>query len=261
MNALGKKIDPRQYWEERARCFGNNDEGWKAVCCRGAPEYYNRLFHRLQRRAFLRTLRLSPEMVGLELGCGVGRWLVELSSRVKALHGLDISPTMIDQARNRLRALNIKSVYLEQFDGCRIPYRDACFDLSFSITVLIHIIDPNNLRRAVAELCRVTKPNGRIIILESFAPEPFSSPSHIRFRPEEEIIELFQKSGWGIKSSSPVCPFPPKETWLRTRTSRILFRAFSPLLYLLNATCRKLNIKGSPPVQKVHCYHYEGSRE
>ena len=250
-------FEPRNYWEDRARRFGSSPEGWKAVCFLGMPEIYNRLFHKLQKNILKRKLKLAQNEICLEFGCGVGRWLCELSPRAKALHGLDISPAMLSQAHKHLKNSGVKNVYLSRFDGGSIPYRNSSFDLTFSVTVLIHIIDLKSLNHTIAELCRVTKPGGRIIILESFAPKLFPSPPHVKFRPEKELIELFRESGWEIQASIPVYPFLPKESWIRTRSSRILFRLLIPLYYLLNIAGQKFRLAGSPPMHKIQLYCHE----
>lgn len=250
-------FDPRHYWEERARHFGASPGGWKAVCYLGMPEIYNRLFHRLQKTALNRELKLDKNIVFLEFGCGVGRWLQKISHQVKAFHGLDVSPSMLYHAQNRLKDSGIKNAYLSQFDGCRIPYRNFSFDVTLIITVLIHIIESSQLDHVIKELCRVTKPGGRILVLESFAPKSIPSPSHVKFRPEAELIELFRNSGWGIQSSLSVYPFRPKERWIKTRSSRLLFRALNPWYYLINLAGRKLHITGKPPVDKMQVYYHE----
>ena len=61
-----------------ARAFAHSDEeGWGAVCYRGAPLYVNRFIDWSQRRVFSRLLAAAHFSKGdsaLDIGCGTGRW-------------------------------------------------------------------------------------------------------------------------------------------------------------------------------------------
>ena len=250
-------FDPRSYWEKRAREYGSSTGGWKAVCLQGTPEIYNRLIHRLQRSALLSAMGGAPSRLYLDFGCGVGRWMVELAPRAKAVCGVDISREMLGEAERRLRAAHLLNFGLCQFDGSNLPFKDARFDVTFSATVLIHITELETLKRAVGEMCRVTAPGGRVVVLESFAQEPVDSPSHVKFRKEEEMVEIFREAGWILQSSRTVYSRIPGESSVASRRSRMIFRLLSPLYYLLNVWGRMLSLEGAPPVQKVQVYRYE----
>src|SRR5580698_3438606 len=84
-----------QFWEERARAFAHSDEeGWGAVCYRGAPLYVNRFIDWSQRRAFSRLLaaaRFSTGDSALDIGCGTGRWARALADARLQVSGFDVS--------------------------------------------------------------------------------------------------------------------------------------------------------------------------
>ena len=244
-------FDPRAYWEERARQFADSHAGWKAVCLRGAPDIYNRLIHRLQKRALLQAARITETGTCLEFGCGVGRWEESLSSRVKTICGIDISSEMLSEAEEKLKAAGIENVQLCRFDGRRIPYQTDSFDLLFSVTVLIHIIDPEILRGAIGEICRVTAPDGQILVLEGFRTGSAESPPHVRYRSEEYIADRFNENGWRLRSSTPVYYRIPEETRLGGRRHRILFRLTAPYYYLLNSLNQSLRFSRRVPVQTL----------
>ena len=49
-------------------------------------------------------------------------------------------------------------------DNLRLPYRDACFDAVVSIGVIHHLTTPKRRAAAVAELARILRPGGKLMI-------------------------------------------------------------------------------------------------
>src|ERR1700680_267128 len=92
---------PRLYWEDRAQRFAAEGDGLAAVCAYGMPGFYNRAIHLEQRLALEPCLRVGAGTRVLDVGCGVGRWSRLLAARGADVLGVDLSPTMIAQARQR----------------------------------------------------------------------------------------------------------------------------------------------------------------
>src|SRR5215475_7226163 len=92
---------PSVYWEDRAQRFAGEGAGLAAVCAYGMPEFYNRTIQLEQRLALRQWLHVKPGARVLDVGCGVGRWSRLLAARGAHVTGVDLSPTMIDQARRR----------------------------------------------------------------------------------------------------------------------------------------------------------------
>jgi SAM-dependent methyltransferase len=113
-----------------------------------------RLLELARRRLGSRPLRV------LDVGCGVGLTDGALLPHVESLEGVDVSPGMIERAR----VANPAAEY-QVYDGRRLPFDDATFDISFAICVLHHI-DPADRRPLVAELGRVTRPDGLVAVFE-----------------------------------------------------------------------------------------------
>src|ERR1700755_3306777 len=95
---------PSVYWEDRAQRFAGEGAGLAAVCAYGMPEFYNRAIHLEQRLALRPWLAVSAGTRVLDVGCGVGRWSRLLAARGGLVTGVDISPTMITEARRRALA-------------------------------------------------------------------------------------------------------------------------------------------------------------
>src|ERR1700736_6426623 len=141
---------PSTYWEDRAQRFAGEGAGLAAVCAYGMPEFYNRAIQLEQRLALRRWLDVKPGTRVLDVGCGVGRWSRLLAARGAQVTGVDLSPTMIDEARRRAAHAGLAG-------RCRFLVQDSAaldagapFDLVLGVTVLQHILDPQALRAAVA---------------------------------------------------------------------------------------------------------------
>src|SRR5258706_426682 len=94
---------PKGYWDARAHQFARQGAGLAAVCSYGMPSFYNSYIDLLQRRALDRWLIPTREGTVLEIGCGVGRWTRRLARTGTDVVGLDLSETMIAEARRRAR--------------------------------------------------------------------------------------------------------------------------------------------------------------
>jgi SAM-dependent methyltransferase len=90
----------------------------------------------------------------LDGGCGTGANL-ELLQRYGTASGVDIS----DQAIEFCRARGVKRTFIASLN--ELPFSDAVFDLAISFEVICNIADD---QRAFAELARVLKPGGRLIV-------------------------------------------------------------------------------------------------
>jgi ubiquinone/menaquinone biosynthesis C-methylase UbiE len=101
----------------------------------------------------------------LEVGIGTGKNLPHYPAGVD-LTGLDVSAAMLSKARRRADRLE-SAVTLEHGDVTSLPYRDDSFDTTVATSVFCSVADPV---AGLAELGRVTKPDGRILLLEHVRP-------------------------------------------------------------------------------------------
>ena len=92
----------------------------------------------------------------LEAGCGTGQTLSYLS-KYHTTVGLDISLAALNLAR-------INCIYPVLGSIFKIPFNDNTFDLVYNSGVIEHFKDPDNIA-AIAEMARVTKPDGMVIII------------------------------------------------------------------------------------------------
>jgi 2-polyprenyl-3-methyl-5-hydroxy-6-metoxy-1,4-benzoquinol methylase len=94
----------------------------------------------------------------LEIGCGSGEFSKVLGERGALVTAADISPAAVERTKRLTKGL---SVTCDVADLMALPYRDESFELVVSLETLEHTPSPF---QATAELVRVTRPGGRLII-------------------------------------------------------------------------------------------------
>jgi SAM-dependent methyltransferase len=100
--------------------------------------------------ALCRRAGLSPTTL-VEIGCGDGALLLELSRLAAVVDGFELSPTAIELARAK-RVPGARR--LEAYDGAHVPAADGAYDLAVLSHVLEHVADPAPL---LAEAARVAR--------------------------------------------------------------------------------------------------------
>jgi len=91
----------------------------------------------------------------LEVGCGTGAILSEIKTSL--LHGLDIQPASLMEARAHAPAASLTCG-----DALSLPYADGTFDITFCHFLLLWVADPQG---ALGEMKRVTQAGGHILAL------------------------------------------------------------------------------------------------
>ncbi len=132
---------------------------------------YDRLWARVPlRERLVEMLALQEGDRVLETGVGSGINLAYLAERVGPtgfIAGIDISERMLRLARAKAARLAVP-VELREGNAARLPYRDAGFDAVLHFGGINFFSDR---RAAVAEMVRVVRPGGRILIVdETIAP-------------------------------------------------------------------------------------------
>ncbi len=95
----------------------------------------------------------------LDAGCGTGNFSIKLSKLGCIVSGIDISPDMLNIARNKNKG-ELSVDYLEM-DFRKLDFPDASFDGVFSMAAFEFI---EEAEKAYQELYRVLKPGGKLLI-------------------------------------------------------------------------------------------------
>ncbi len=127
------------------------------------------LHHRWRRRAVeLLATRTGGEY--LDVGSGTADVAVEIARRTPGatVTGIDPSEGMLDVGRRHVRSAGLADrIELGPGDATALPFADATFDGAVAAYVLRNI---DRRRVAVAEMARVVRPEGRVVIVELTVP-------------------------------------------------------------------------------------------
>jgi demethylmenaquinone methyltransferase / 2-methoxy-6-polyprenyl-1,4-benzoquinol methylase len=129
------------------------------------------LHHRWRERA-ADMARVGPGDRVLDVATGTGDMAIELACRVTPggeVVGSDFSEAMLERARAKVQAGDADAV-LPRFvwaDAMALPYANDSFD---SATVGFGARNFEDLPRGLAEMVRVVRPGGRVVVLEITTP-------------------------------------------------------------------------------------------
>jgi demethylmenaquinone methyltransferase / 2-methoxy-6-polyprenyl-1,4-benzoquinol methylase len=119
------------------------------------------LHHRWRERAADLT-GVGPGTHALDVATGTGDLAIALARRGGDVVGSDFSEGMLARARTKSR-----DVRWEQANALALPYDDNAFDAA---TVGFGARNFSDLQRGLAEMTRVVRPGGRVVILEITTP-------------------------------------------------------------------------------------------
>ncbi len=122
----------------------------------GRPSYVWR-FGQERRLALIQKFVSLREKRVLDVGCGVGAYVRSLSRFGGEIHGVDIDPEKVLQAKETSALVDVAA-------SEALPYPQGYFDMVLLHEVIEHVEDD---RRAIEEALRCTRPQGHIVV---FAP-------------------------------------------------------------------------------------------
>lgn len=132
----------------------------------------------------------------LDVGTGAGALALALAPLVAEVVGVDVEPELLSRARDRAPS---NATFVEA-DGTELPFEDGSFDLVGTLRTLHHVHRPELV---VAGLARVTRPGGRVLVVDQLAPidpldafavdrfERARDPGHERLLSDQDLRGLF----------------------------------------------------------------------
>jgi ABC-2 type transport system ATP-binding protein len=125
-----------------------------------------------------------------EFGCGTGFYTQVLAGKADALVATDISPGMLEVAKQHVKAANVTF----QVEDCqRTSFPNATFDAAF-ISLVLHFTEPG---RTLAEMHRILKPSGMLIIV-NLDPKALSGLDRLR-----SVVRILYRGITGYRVKPP----------------------------------------------------------
>jgi len=125
------------------------------------------------RKKTIKQLAANKPQFVLDIATGTGDLAITTYNMLKPakIIGVDISAGMLDVGRNKIKNLGLDtSITLELGDSENLRFDSNTFD---AVTVAFGVRNFENLEKGLSELYRVTKPGGKIAILEFSKPQTF----------------------------------------------------------------------------------------
>lgn len=173
------------FWNDRAARYGHT--GW-------ANPIISEFDQALRRSAVQRWIADAPgeRSAALDYGCGSGDFSSLLSRRYRSVVAVDISPVILETARKKNPAPNIRyqEAGPETFEGK--------YDLVLCITVLQHILADDELAKVLRLLRGAMRDGGRLVTLDTLGDESNPRFSHLVLRQKEKILEMFGAAGFRL---------------------------------------------------------------
>lgn len=120
------------------------------------------------RRAAVEYINAQDALSVLEVGVGTGLALPNYRNDI-AITGIDFSDDMLAKAQSKVAQLGLDHVKdLKQMDARSLEFPDASFDVVAAMHIISVVPEPE---RVMAEMARVCKPGGHIVITNHFARE------------------------------------------------------------------------------------------
>lgn len=189
---------------------------WEQVFRTAANEaFYERVFDFL-----VLYMALPPDALVLDAGCGIGAHAVRLAKRGLQVTAVDFAPPVLDEAASYVAHQGVSDrVHIQRENLLTLSLADEQFDCVLCWGVLMHI---SQIDTAIAELCRVVKPGGFLILGED-------NMSSLQGWLRRGSVRLRHKQKQAIKTAAGI------EYWSETTGGRLMARE-SNIPWFIQAT-------------------------
>lgn len=154
-------------------------------------------------RLLIDLAAVGPEDEVLDVGCGPGIVACALAAVARHVTGIDLTPAMIEQAKAKQQGLGLDNLTWVVGDAVPLPFADRSYSVVVSRYAFHHVLHP---RAVFAEMARVTRPGGRVAVIDVYTTSPeqaeaynrverWRDPSHVRALSLNELTGLFRDAG------------------------------------------------------------------
>jgi ubiquinone/menaquinone biosynthesis C-methylase UbiE len=186
--------------------MGNNAEINARKWDNRAKTYDNKIFDvmRYMQKRLIDLLPLKAGIHFLDLGCGTGWAVRDIARRCNyqgEFFGLDISPLMIQKAREKSNSDNAISYKLGNAE--ELPFKDSFLNLVICTNSFHHYQNPN---KVICEINRVLQAGGSLYVMDltddNFLVSMFNNyvtkheAAHVKFYSTQNFRDLFANGGF-----------------------------------------------------------------
>jgi len=171
----------------------------------------------------LSFLDACPDDVVVDVAAGTGIVSRALAPDVERVTAVDSTAAMVDEGRARAEQGGLTNLEYVVASAEELPFPDGAFSLVVTRFSLHHFADP---RPAVAEMVRVLRPGGRIVVKDLVAAtdpglaarqdhvERLRDPSHVRMPPRGAVAGLLEEHGLSVRTVAEHELDRPVQPWL-----------------------------------------------
>ncbi len=158
------------------------------------------------RQETIRLAQIKPGSRVLEVGCGTGTLAIAAacaSGSTGAVWGIDVANDMLAIAQKKADQAGVQ-VHFQEASITRLPFSDGQMDTVISSLMIHHLMDDDTRRKGLAEVKRVLRPGGVLMIAEFKPPQKGLSKfltrlilgnGMLRFD-NQRLIQILKESGF-----------------------------------------------------------------
>jgi len=159
----------------------------------------------------LRLASPAPTDRVLDVATGTGFTALALAPRCREVVGVDLTPGMVSEAHALREARGVTNLRFCLGDAEALPFRDGSFDIVTCRHASHHF---PYLPLALAEMTRVVRPGGRVLLDDTCAPEDPGlaalmnewerrrDPSHVADHPPSLLIHMLERAGLRVADTA-----------------------------------------------------------
>jgi cyclopropane fatty-acyl-phospholipid synthase-like methyltransferase len=137
----------------------------------------------------------------MDVGAGIGYWMRWYAARgASSLTALELSPTAADRLRLLFPSVRVINSDVTEASLDLTP----AYDVVSVMNVLLHVVDETAFRATLANLARMLRPRGFLILTDLLGAEAQRAAAHVHLRPLRRYLDFFDGLGLTVTHVEPV---------------------------------------------------------
>jgi len=186
----------------------------------------------------------QPHWNALDIATGTGHTAFALAPHVGSVIGIDLTEPMLAEAEHLRKKKSAGNITFQIGDVHQLPFEDGIFEIVTCRRAAHHFSD---IQRAIAEMRRVLRPGGTIVIDDRSVPEDdfidqcmnlldtYHDESHIREYRPSEWRRMLEDAGFQVQILEPYTQHRPLSSLTRDVSEENVKKIKSTLNHLTNS--------------------------